>query len=365
MFAFTCQVNVFSIQNELKNPTPERMSRVVLTSVSISMTVYALMGLAGYLDFLGETPGNILKKYELQADGFVDILIDLAFLAITITVVVAFPLNIFPCRFAFEYLVFGDSPAASGLAAKQQSHEDAGVSLTAEDLGLLREQIHLNDLSPEARDHSKTSSIQDEELLVVDPFQSNYSDELLISGGRSSNDTTSSSSSPHRRDGFLRGKFMRHFGLTFILCGGALAVAIALPSLNFAFQMLGGVCSSFLCFALPAMYVIKIAHEPRKFVHPELLPEFPGAYRDLDASSGVDHYHHRHQKSSKEYGLLSSLDGDDTGNSFSGAAGDEPVIKPLHYWGSWVLLVSGSVLGLGATAVTVAGLWVDSLKEED
>lgn len=383
MFAFTCQVNVFSIQNELQNPTPQRMSRVVVGSVCTSLTIYAFMGLFGYLDFLGETPGNILKKYELQASNFVDILIDMAFLAITITVVVAFPLNIFPCRFALESLVFGGPKTAT--ATEQQDLLTDEARRGSADYG-----SGTSDRQPKMRRGDSGSSIQasddqvdaDGGVMVID---SSFSQKLLgsheaksaadglgpidIDAGPAEADDVNRL--PVGSRGWLRGAFMRHFMLTFVLCGGALAVAIALPSLNFAFQLLGGLCSSFLCFALPGMYIIRIASQPERFVSPELGVVGPVADdEDLDgylsptADGGFPSLSSAPVHSEGSLAATAAAGGV-AGTALPSSKLIGGFVKPSHYWGSWALIISGGLLGLGATSVTIAGLWVDSLKEED
>ena len=51
MFAFTCQVNVFSIYEELERKGERRMKRVSNGAVTVCFIAYLLMGTMGYLDF--------------------------------------------------------------------------------------------------------------------------------------------------------------------------------------------------------------------------------------------------------------------------------------------------------------------------
>ena len=95
LLAYTCQVNVFSIYQELKNPTPKKMMTISWIGMGgICFFVYGCMGTFGYLDFLSHTDSTILKNFDPAKDPFVAV----AFVAIAITVVVAFPLCTFPCR---------------------------------------------------------------------------------------------------------------------------------------------------------------------------------------------------------------------------------------------------------------------------
>lgn len=166
MFAFTCQVNVFSVQMELERPTNSRMRRVTKYAIAVCFFIYLGMGVFGYLDFLDKTDGNILKNFDLK--GFKsseDVLIGFAYLAITMTVVLAFPLNIFPIRFTLEFMIYGKDHEASKL-------------------------------------------------------------QRII--------------------------------MTTLICSAALGVALAVPSINIVFQLLGGTSSAFVCFVLPAAFAIKL-----------------------------------------------------------------------------------------------------------
>eukprot|EP00301_Raphidiophrys_heterophryoidea_P002664 c11241_g1_i1.p1 GENE.c11241_g1_i1~~c11241_g1_i1.p1 ORF type:complete len:262 (-),score=76.65 c11241_g1_i1:926-1711(-) len=61
IFAFSCQLNVFEIYNELEKPTDKRMAKVTNLAMSICLAVYTLMGFFGFVNFQGETCGNILQ----------------------------------------------------------------------------------------------------------------------------------------------------------------------------------------------------------------------------------------------------------------------------------------------------------------
>lgn len=112
MFSFTCQFNVFSVQEELEHPTKARMLRLTKYSVFSCFAAYICIGVFGYLNFLDATKGNLLGNFNLEnlfessETLFSDIIIGFAYIVITITVVMAFPLNIYPCRYTLEYLFF-------------------------------------------------------------------------------------------------------------------------------------------------------------------------------------------------------------------------------------------------------------------
>lgn len=125
MFAFTNQVNVFSIYTELQRPCIRRMKKVVDRATLVSFLIYLCIGITAYLAFGSSLvdpskKGNILLSFQAN-----DTLIAISRAAITFTVAVAFPLNIvsilrvcctkshvskqFPCRFTLEMMFFSNS----------------------------------------------------------------------------------------------------------------------------------------------------------------------------------------------------------------------------------------------------------------
>jgi sodium-coupled neutral amino acid transporter 7/8 len=164
MFSFTNQVNVFSIYTELQRPCIRRMNVVVERATLISFLIYLIIGLLAYLAF-GDAltqpryKGNILLSFPLN-----DTAIAFARAALTFTVAVAFPLNIFPCRFTLDMMFFAT-----------------------------------------------------------------------------------------RADSMLR-----HVTVTTILVMAALILAIFCPSINVVFGIIGGTCSTIVCFCFPAAFILKL-----------------------------------------------------------------------------------------------------------
>ncbi|TMW64181.1 hypothetical protein Poli38472_014298 [Pythium oligandrum] len=168
MFAFTCQVNVFSIYTELQRPCIRRMNKVVDRATMISVGVYLTIGVVAYLAFgpslvEPQYKGNILLSFPLS-----DTWIAISRAAITFTVAVAFPLNIFPCRFTIDMMFFA---------------------------------------------YSKDSNF-------------------------------------------------RHVAVTSGLVFLALLLAIFCPSINVIFGIIGGTCSTVVCFCLPAAFILKLEDGP-------------------------------------------------------------------------------------------------------
>lgn len=103
MFSFDCQSLVFQIYSNLGKVTRRNMQKVAATSVAITSSVYAAVGLFGYLTNTPNITGNILTNY----DPIKDHLFALGEGVYSLTVVTAYVLVLFPSRDAVFILLFG------------------------------------------------------------------------------------------------------------------------------------------------------------------------------------------------------------------------------------------------------------------
>eukprot|EP00921_Rhytidocystis_pertsovi_P000561 GHVQ01001036.1.p1 GENE.GHVQ01001036.1~~GHVQ01001036.1.p1 ORF type:complete len:652 (-),score=78.61 GHVQ01001036.1:2762-4717(-) len=108
VFAFSCQANVPGIYCELENQNCRRMVKVSTRSVILCFLTYALMGVCGFLTFGELTKSNILSNFGTELTR--NPLIVAAFAAMSLAITFAYPMNIFPCRFSIEMLIFVARP---------------------------------------------------------------------------------------------------------------------------------------------------------------------------------------------------------------------------------------------------------------
>ena len=94
-FSYCCQTNAFEIYHELSAATPGRMKRAAGVSMTFCTALYIVSGIAGIAAFGEGVQSNILNNFSNPQN--VAYLL-LAFLAITFTVTMAFPVAIFPTR---------------------------------------------------------------------------------------------------------------------------------------------------------------------------------------------------------------------------------------------------------------------------
>jgi amino acid permease len=95
IFAYCCQTNCFEIYAEMTNRSVNKMTLTSAIAMTTCTIIYIIAGIAGAADFGQDTDGNILKNYKNPTET---LYIAFAFVAISITLTMAFPICIFPTR---------------------------------------------------------------------------------------------------------------------------------------------------------------------------------------------------------------------------------------------------------------------------
>jgi amino acid permease len=113
LFAYTCQVNVFAIYDELQERRPRKMLKVGGYAMLLCLSIYSIVGMLGYTRFGDETKGDILTNYDFKSSP---ILIKGTFITMGVAITTAFPLNVFPLRTSLNLMVFGVPQLQSNVA---------------------------------------------------------------------------------------------------------------------------------------------------------------------------------------------------------------------------------------------------------
>ncbi|KNC78540.1 hypothetical protein SARC_09034 [Sphaeroforma arctica JP610] len=92
VFAYGCHGQIFGIYNELKVQKVRSMNFIVVLAVSLCALLYTVCGLFGYLIYGSLTQSNILLNFPLGVASSV------ARLAMSLVVILTYPLAIHPCR---------------------------------------------------------------------------------------------------------------------------------------------------------------------------------------------------------------------------------------------------------------------------
>jgi len=101
--AYTCQMSIFPIWNELRNPTVNRMNIVQMTATIFSGILYCIMGFFGYIMSAPKTPGNIILF--LPSDQVFFLIIRIAF---GFAIVFHYPVVHFAFRNSLEVTLFSN-----------------------------------------------------------------------------------------------------------------------------------------------------------------------------------------------------------------------------------------------------------------
>ncbi|RNF25874.1 putative amino acid transporter [Trypanosoma conorhini] len=101
IFAFICQVNCFEVYGEMRNPSPNRMTRDTALSMTFVGLLYFFAGFFGYADFGNAVAGSVLQLY----DPGHDLLMAVAYVGIAIKLCVGFAICIQPSRDAVYYVL--------------------------------------------------------------------------------------------------------------------------------------------------------------------------------------------------------------------------------------------------------------------
>jgi sodium-coupled neutral amino acid transporter 11 len=128
--AMACQHSAFIVANSLENKTRSRWSWVTKQSIGLSAILCAILGICGYLGFMGQTQGDVLNNFPLgtvQADG--------ARILLAFTMFFTYPMESFVARHVLIMLIHnGDMDAKGGCTMENESRveeeelgDEAGV----------------------------------------------------------------------------------------------------------------------------------------------------------------------------------------------------------------------------------------------
>jgi len=98
--AFVCHFNVIPIHRDLLIPSRGRIKTVIHTTMVICSFMYCFIGLAGYFVFFGATEDNIFLNFSAD-----DKAITVGRIALTMSIMMAYPLLTLPARDAFHALL--------------------------------------------------------------------------------------------------------------------------------------------------------------------------------------------------------------------------------------------------------------------
>ncbi|KTW32023.1 uncharacterized protein T551_00705 [Pneumocystis jirovecii RU7] len=109
-FAFTCQQNIFSVINEIRDNSHKKLTSLIIISIGISGFIYIIVAVLGYLSFGINIPGNIILAcffstflfFFITAIDKYSIPVTIARIAIVVLITFSYPLQVYPSRVSFD-----------------------------------------------------------------------------------------------------------------------------------------------------------------------------------------------------------------------------------------------------------------------
>ena len=119
--AMACQHSAFIVANSLENKTRRRWGRVTNQSIALSAMLCLVLGVCGYLGFLGSTQGDVLNSFphdSMQAN--------VARLLLAFTMFLTYPMESFVARHVLVILIHnGDMDGAGGFTLENECRVEA------------------------------------------------------------------------------------------------------------------------------------------------------------------------------------------------------------------------------------------------
>jgi amino acid permease len=258
LFAFSCQVNVCAIYQELAIPhipdtnrhtlRQDRMRLVTLTAVAICATLYCSISIVALADFGKDVTPNILSSYEMH--GIMQAAA--AFMGVAVTF--AFPLNVFPARVTLQDIFFPkvllhppvrNETLTAALLLDQDEVTEPRLPMSAARDVLVDESDERTPLQPQINFANGEGGLRNEDGAQVDAIETPL-DEGIAS----------------RPAGIESEWNMRqHVGLTIGIAGSALCLALVVPDISVVFGVLGGTATSMLGFCVPGALGVRLGRD--------------------------------------------------------------------------------------------------------
>ncbi|KAK7196909.1 amino acid permease-like protein [Novymonas esmeraldas] len=237
MFSFDCQSLVFQIYAGLDDMRRSVMMKVSVVSLIVTGVIHAAVGLFGYLTNPVDVRDNIISNY----DPNVDKLFKVGYILYAVPIIVAFVIILFPIRDSIFILWYGYS-AASVATHVPRSRDFTRLVEKEEALELLvgADGAPVNGKAvPQSNGegnghsngngHAKSYGSVEETLKRVVERKKHHNPVETISA----------------RDNLLISVSLSTF---------CVAVALVVPGIVSVVSLLGGLCSSTLCFTIPGLY---------------------------------------------------------------------------------------------------------------
>jgi len=344
LFAFSCQVNVCAIYQELQVPATDSseeedeieaeeaatgngdaeglrqllaqsklrfMNLVTVMAVTLCAILYTGISFVAAADFASGIRPNVLQNYDLTKG-----MMQAAAACMTLAVVMAFPLNIFPARTATLQLL-----EDCRVHYYSTRNRNTSSSTTPQPHATLTEAL-LSDAEDSVVDGESDAPGHTDDLAQLQSHEAGNASIAYVATGNLD-------LPEHETENFWAAS-VQHVALTLVLAGFALGVAILVPDISIVFGLLGGTTTSILGFIVPGLLGLQLVADEREVR--ERAEETIAPPRSTDGRTTLE-----------------------PGERGQGATSSPEIVSGgtcLVVW-SWLLLVGGVIVGVLTTGVTV------------
>eukprot|EP00947_MAST-08B_sp_MAST-8B-sp1_P001931 g1931.t1 len=239
--AYLCHFNVLPVHSELHRPTRTRMSRIIFLTMLTCSVLYVATGLFGYFYAFGDTCGNILKNFSSR-----DPVISTGRVALSLTLLLSFPLLVLPCRDSLTRLL---GMAAGAMGLQRQGGAAAGLD----------DSFDLDDAAAAATAAAGAPPGGGDAELAVGSGDRSFLQSPLISnerrgikGGQGGSGLGASCTKERLMPLLWRAL------LTLGLVGTSLVIALEVESVVDVWSVMGATVSFMIAFVLPCVLYLKV-----------------------------------------------------------------------------------------------------------
>lgn len=261
--SFLCHFNALPTHQELARPTRHRMRRVILVTLTLTSIIYLFVSICGYLYTGCYTCGNVLLNFSQD-----DPLITVARTALSLVLMLNFPLICQPCRNALFRLLTGAgcvkacAPVVEGDNGQENSSGSFSLEIvTTSDPGIETREAPLPRVSAEADQNRRSSSPPSS---PPQPRVHVYLRQDTRGGGitdRRSSVQVFDTFLPKEeamQQSFLEPSNLQRIVLTTLLLSTALLVSCVMRSIMVVWSVIGSTVSFLIAFIMPALFWYKV-----------------------------------------------------------------------------------------------------------
>ncbi|KPA76584.1 amino acid permease-like protein (AAT26) [Leptomonas pyrrhocoris] len=222
MFSFDCQSLVFQIYAGLDDMRRSNMMKVSVLSLIVTGVIHAAVGFFGYISNPIDVRDNIISNYDPKVDR----LFTVGYVLYAAPIILAFVIMLFPIRDSIFILWYGYSSASVATHVPRS-----------------RDYAHLAD----EEEKLLSIAVAEEDASCIEIITNHYgtvTEEKLQAIVERKKHHNSIETIPARD----------HLLISITLSTLCVSVALIVPGIVSVVALLGGLCSSTLCFTVPGLY---------------------------------------------------------------------------------------------------------------